>query len=267
MISEIITENRLERCHYAEPYAGGCGLALTMLFRGFAHEIYINDLDISIWSFWDSVLNKTEELVSLIESTDVTVHEWRNQVRIHKDRSSASPLELGFATFFLNRTNRSGVIKKAGVIGGLKQDGKYKIDCRFNKKALIDKIRRIAKYKHRIHLYNLDAIDFIDETKKLLPKNSLYCIDPPYYVKGSSLYTDFYTHDDHIQLAAHLKKLKRNWLLTYDNSEAISKIYTSMKQFNFHLNYSVETKRIGTELLIPSPGLLIPQDLNIYEVA
>lgn len=267
MVSEIIKENGLAPCHYAEPYAGGCGLALSMLFRGFAHEIYINDLDYAIWSFWDSVLNRTKELIRLIEKTQITVDEWRRQVEIHSNGKSAPVLMAGFATFFLNRTNRSGVIKNAGVIGGLEQKGNYKIDCRFNRQALIQKIERIQKYRHRIHLYNLDAIEFIEITKKTLPKNSIYCIDPPYYHKGSSLYTNFYNHEDHIQLAKVLSKLKNHWLLTYDNSIAITEMYPRYNHFNFDLNYSVATKRKGTELLIPSKSLLLPQSLNIQEVA
>lgn len=267
MVSKIITENNIGPCSYAEPYAGGCGLALSLLYRGFAHEIHINDIDVAIWSFWDSVLNRTEEIVSMIEETEVNVDQWKRQVEIHKNRESTSALELGFATFFLNRTNRSGVIKRAGVIGGLEQRGDYKIDCRYNKKTLIEKIRRIQKYKHRIHLYNMDAIHFINATKSILPKNTLYCVDPPYYVKGSSLYTDFYGHQDHVQLAAALKKLKKHWILTYDNSEEITKLYTGHRHFNFNLQYSVAVKRVGTELLIPSRGLLLPEELNIEEVA
>ncbi len=67
--------------------------------------------------------------------------------------------------FFLNRTNISGVIK-GGIIGGYKQLGKYKIDARFNKSDLIDRIHKIASFKHRIVVSNLDGLAFINIMNK-----------------------------------------------------------------------------------------------------
>lgn len=262
MISEIIKANGLERGHYAEPYAGGCGLALNLMLKGFVHEIHLNDLDKSIWSFWHSILNNTDEFISMIESTPITVDEWRRQRAVLKDGRS-SKLRRGFAAFFINRTSRSGIIAKSGVIGGLDQKGKYKIDCRFNKQGLIDKIKRIGKYRHRIHLYNQDAVDFIRDADKSLPENSFFCVDPPYYVKGSVLYTNFYEPQDHKNIAETLLALERPWVLTYDNSETIQKLYRSRRQFHFHLNYSAAKKRLGTELLIVGKGVRIPKELEL----
>jgi len=255
MMSTLIHENGLDRGHYAEPYAGGCGLALSLLFRSVVHEIHVNDIDRGIWSFWHSVLNDSDNFIDMMMTTPVTLDEWHRQRDIYNEKTPSTVLEMGFALFFLNRTNRSGIIRNASVIGGKKQDGAYKIDCRFNKVALADKIRRIQKYKHRIHLYNLDAIDFIQHTNEVLPERSLYCIDPPYYMKGSTLYTNFYEHADHEMLARAIEALDRPWVLTYDNADEIRKMYERFEQYLFSLNYSVAVKRKGTELFVASPGL------------
>ncbi|MBT6257109.1 MAG: DNA adenine methylase, partial [Alphaproteobacteria bacterium] len=170
--------------------------------------------------------------------------------------------DVGFATFFLNRTNRSGIIKNAGVIGGKNQDGNYKVDCRFNKVDLINRIKRVAKYKNRIHLTNQDAIDFMSKDEKRLPKETFFCIDPPYVNKGSSLYTNFYEKGDHAKIADAIMELKHPWILTYDNADEIKKLYMARRQFEFHLNYSVNTKRVGTEMLVASKGLQIPNDFK-----
>lgn len=69
-------------------------------------------------------------------------------------------LTIGFSTFFLNRTNRSGILK-GGVIGGKNQEGQWKLDARYNKSDLISRIQKISKNRERIDLYNMDAIDFI----------------------------------------------------------------------------------------------------------
>lgn len=261
MVSSIIKINNLDKGHYAEPYAGGCGLALSLLFKGVVHDIHLNDLDRSVWAFWDSVLNKTEKFIEKMYETDVTIDEWHLQRKI-QSKKRASKFDLGFSTFFLNRTNRSGIIIKAGVIGGLKQDGDYKLDCRFNKDALAEKIRRIAKYKHRIHLYNLDAIDFIELATKFLPKKSIFCIDPPYYDKGSTLYTNFYEPEDHEELSEVIINIQHPWLLTYDNVPEIEKLYKKRRQFKFNLNYTASIKRVGTEIIVFGKRMKVPQELS-----
>jgi DNA adenine methylase len=267
MVSKIIQANNLEKGHYAEPYAGGCGLALSLMFKGYVHEIHLNDLDRSISSFWDAIVNQTDRFVDKIIETPVTMDEWYKQRAIQENKELVDSFDLGFSTFFLNRTNRSGIILKAGVIGGFKQEGEYKLDCRFNKEGLISKIKRIEKYKHRIHLYNLDAIDFINQIHKELPLNSFYCIDPPYYVKGSTLYTSFYKPEDHQILSKVILELSRPWILTYDNSPEIQKLYRRNRQYRFNLNYTAAHKRIGTELLVVSKKLKIPDTINLMDAA
>ncbi|MEW2639883.1 DNA adenine methylase, partial [Vibrio cholerae] len=60
MVSDIIGANNLRSAHYVEPYAGGAGLALSLLFNKVVPHIHLNDLDLSIWAFWYSILNHTE---------------------------------------------------------------------------------------------------------------------------------------------------------------------------------------------------------------
>ncbi|MBB4952739.1 DNA adenine methylase [Agrobacterium vitis] len=264
-MSKIFKANKLQQYHYAEPYAGGCGLALSLLFSGYVSDIHVNDIDPSIWSFWYSVLNHTEELVRLVEFTDVSVQEWHRQKAIQIVEDLGDPLALGFSAFFLNRTNRSGIITGAGVIGGLQQVGNYKIDCRFNKDDLIRRIRRISKYRSRIHLTRKDAVEFMGQSQSM-SEDTFFCIDPPYFNKGSSLYTSFYVPDDHEVVAGAVMKLTHPWVVTYDNAEQIRALYRQRRQFIFDINYSVQTKRVGTELLIASKGLRLPSEITERQV-
>ena len=265
-VSRIIRGNKLERGHYAEPYAGGCGLALSLLYGGFVSDIHVNDIDRSIWAFWATVLNDTEDFIKLMEKTPVTLKEWRRQRRILKEADPADTMGLAFAAFFMNRTNRSGIIKNAGVIGGLKQNGDYAIDCRFNKEELARRIRRVRKYKNRINLHRKDALKFIDHVEKNLPDKTFLCIDPPYFHKGSSLYTSFYKRKDHEKVADRILKLKNPWVLTYDYCEEIRALYSDRRQYQFSLTYSAQVKRLGTEILIASKGLRIPDDFKASQV-
>ncbi|MCI3878795.1 DNA adenine methylase [Acinetobacter higginsii] len=262
MVSTFINDNNLNSYHYVEPYAGGAGLALSLLFKNYVSHIHLNDLDLSIWSFWHSILFKTDDFIGLINSTEITINEWHKQKYIQTIKNDVDTLTLGFSTFFLNRTNRSGIIQKAGVIGGLEQKSKYPLDCRFNKKSLISKIEKIAQYKEFIHLYNMDAINFIGEIEEKV-ENRFFCIDPPYFKKGQSLYTNFYSPDDHEILSEVIKKIEGKWILTYDNTIEIKKLYSSLPQYNFNLNYTAAEKRKGTELLITCPNFIISHSLNL----
>jgi DNA adenine methylase len=267
MVSKIIIDNNLEDGDYAEPYAGGAGLALSLLYNDHVSNIHLNDLDRSIWCFWDAILNNTEQFIEKIRTTEITMDEWKWQRHIQQNKNDFNNFDLAFSSFFLNRTNRSGIILKAGVIGGLKQDGKYKLDCRFNKEGLIDRITRVSEYKHRIKLYNLDAIDFIKKSDDILPAKSIFCIDPPYYMKGSTLYTNFYNPEDHQQLATLIMGLDHPWILTYDDAKEIQDLYPAHPQYKFNLNYSAAKKRKGTELLITSKDIGICPTLELDDAA
>lgn len=265
LTSNIMRLNGLERGHYAEPFAGGCGLALSLLYSGLVAEIHINDLDPAIWSFWHSVLNDTDALVAKVQETPVTIDEWMRQREINRNAVADNSLELGFSAFFLNRTNRSGIIKGGGVIGGLDQTGNYKIDCRFNVDDLVKRMRRVARYQDRIHLTNQDAVEFLRDCSNL-PKNSLLFIDPPYFKKGPGLYTSFYKPEDHAILADNVLDLNSPWIVTYDDVSQIRDLYRDRRQFCFDINYSLQEKRTGTELLIASKGLRMPESARDRQV-
>lgn len=257
----LLKMNGLDRGHYAEPFAGGCGLALALLYGGHVAEIHINDLDPAVHAFWHSVLHDTQAFVELIRTAPMTITEWERQRDINRRQDSNNILELGFSAFFLNRTNRSGIIKGAGVIGGLDQSGNYKMDCRYNIDDLVRRVQRVRRYSDRITLTNHDALDFLLKCKSL-PCRSMLFIDPPYFKKGPGLYTSFYKPDDHAELAERVIATSVPWVVTYDDTPQIRQLYRERRQFSFDVKYTLQDKRIGTELLIASKGLRLPSELR-----
>ncbi|MCD9526952.1 DNA adenine methylase [Photobacterium carnosum] len=253
-VLETLKLNNLEGGTYVEPFAGGCAIAWYLLLEKHVKKVWINDLDPAIHAFWYSVLNHTDELCQLIIDTDVTINEWHNQREIYRTNKENS-LQLAFATFFLNRTNRSGIIK-AGVIGGLKQNGNYLLDCRYNKENLISKIRAIAGRKNDIILINADATQFISEFLPCIDGPCLVNIDPPYYEKGKGLYQNFFIHEDHYRLYNSIKNIKHPWIVTYDDTPEICGIYAEFEPQSFGLTYTAQTKRKGSEVIIHKPDIL-----------
>lgn len=257
-IKNIFRHNMLCDGTYVEPYAGGSAVALALLLEGFAWNIVINDIDERVYAFWWSVLNDTENLSRMIFDTDVNMETWEHQKEIHQSTNEYSLIEIGFATFFLNRTNRSGILQ-AGVIGGKKQTGPYKINARYNKKDLCNRISLIAQYKNRIQLFNIDAIALIDILAGKLSEKSLFYFDPPYFNKGKMLYRNSYDLDDHKMIAKKIKSLDTPWVVTYDNVSEIRDLYAGEKQIEFDIAYSAHKERLrGAEVMFYSKSLLLP---------
>ena len=245
-IKALFKENpSIMGCHYIEPYAGGAGVALSLLLDGYASKITINDFDRSIYAFWHSVVKDSEAFCKKINDTYIDIDTWKLQKEIQNNKAKADLFTLGFSTFYLNRTNVSGVIK-GGLIGGYHQSGEYKINARFNKTALIEKIRAIAEHKDKITVTKKDALAVI----RTAPKDSFVYFDPPYVEKANGLYMNFYTTKDHEKIA---KKIIENavgfrWLLSYDSNDLIKELYKSYEdnRLSWGLNYG-SSNRKGTE--------------------
>jgi len=258
---ELFKQNRLYDCIYFEPYAGGAGVALSLLFNQYAQKIVINDFDLSIYALWFSIVNKTEKLCELISKTKIDINTWKEMKEINKTEKE-NILKLGFSTLFLNRTNRSGIIN-AGVIGGLDQKGTWKIDARFNKEKIIERIHRIAKYKHSIEVHNMDAIELIKTHKLIQGENSFIYLDPPYYKKGKDLYLNYYNDDDHKNVLNCLENVSpKKWVVTYDNIEYIKQLYKRYRVRDYSLSYCAYNYKNGSEIAIYSDSLIIPEKIT-----
>lgn len=258
-LAQICIDNNINN-HYIEPYAGGASVALFLLFEGYVNEITINDKDRAIYAFWHSVLNDTDNLCRLIEETDITVSEWREQKKIQDNKESAELLELGFSTLYMNRTNRSGIIN-GGMIGGASQNSKYSISCRFNKVNIIQRIRSIAERKEDIHLYCMDALDLIDYIERTqIDNNTLFYFDPPYYLKASSLYLNHYEYNNHLLVSERIKKIKNvKWIVSYDNVPEIKNLYEEFEKKEYSFKHTAYVIREGKEILFFSPTLKQPE--------
>lgn len=249
-IAELLRYNQISGGWYVEPYAGGCGAALFLLAQGYVDRIVINDADPVIYSFWKAVTEQNGELIAKIRTTQVSIETWHTQREVLRSASNHSLLDVAFAAFFLNRTNRSGILA-GGVIGGKNQNGTWKLDARYNTENLIERIRTIGTLSKRIDVYGLDALEMLDIIEPQLPPKSLIYLDPPYYQKGAQLYRNFYNPEDHAAIALRIAKIKAPVIVTYDKTKEISDLYSDFQQVEFSLKYSTHHARPeATELLI-----------------
>ena len=262
-VRAVLHKNALRDADYVEPYAGGAAIGLSLLINGDVARIHINDLDRSVHAFWYSVLNSTEQLCRRISSAKLSIDEWHRQRWIQKHKDEVSLLDLGFSTFFLNRTNRSGIISSGGVIGGVEQTGRWKLDARFSREALIARVEAIVAYRQQIVLYNHDAALLLPVLLKKLPATSLLYLDPPYYKKGTRrLYANTYTHADHVKVAEILHGARRPWLVSYDDVQEVRALYRQHRYRRYRLAYTARVRHEGEEIIFFSDELMLPKVQN-----
>lgn len=241
-----------------EPYAGGAGVALELLYDGVVTDVHINDADPAIRDFWLTATRHSQKLIRMVESEPVTIDAWHHWREVMLGQCKATLIERGFATLFLNRTNRSGILK-GGVIGGKSQSGDYKLDARYKPEVLVGRLNLLAKHAKNIHVYGEDALNLLSRCADILPQRSLIYLDPPYYVKGQGLYRNFYTHEDHMAIAQLIQSsdFKLPWLVSYDDVPQIRTLYADSTGRGYGLNYTAQKRYIGSEVMFFGPSLVL----------
>lgn len=265
-LSQVLYKNEIKDGVYVEAFAGGAGAALNLLLSEKVSTIILNDLDPNVYKFWHSILTKTTRFIDLIRESPIRISEWRKQKDILNSNSSIhSDLRMGFAFFYLNRCNRSGIMS-SGPIGGYSQNSEWKINARFRKRGLIERIKAIAERKEQIKLFNEDANDFILKIKKdnrIKTNKTLMYFDPPYYQNGRDLYKLYFNDEDHKKLSKSLKNLNRYyWVMSYDKVPFISNMYDNFSQKIWAKNYFANKASIGKELIIHSERCIVPRSLK-----
>ncbi|OWT75439.1 MULTISPECIES: DNA adenine methylase [unclassified Achromobacter] len=253
-LAELLRHNKLSGGQYVEPYAGGAGAAIFLLSRGYVDSIVLNDADPAVHTFWKVITQDSKVFIEMVEATPVTMESWYVAKEVLACPEQHSDLAIAFSTFFLNRTNRSGILS-AGVIGGKQQTGNYKLDARYQKADLVARLKQIGALAGRIEINGLDAMEFVGSLRPS-PKTLVY-LDPPYYEKGSCLYRNFYEPEDHQAIAERVGQLDIPWLVTYDNCPPIRDLYAQHHSAEFSMVYSTSLQRpVGSEIMFFS-GLSI----------
>ena len=267
-LARTIEVNGLSGCSYFEPFAGGAGAALHLLRKGVVSELHLNDLDPHITSFWRAVLDEPDRFADAVLSVPLSIEEWKRQHQIYLLGDLGKPFELGFATFYLNRCNRSGIILGAAPIGGYEQAGQWKMDARFYRESLANRILAIGRRRDEIHVTNMDALDFL---AKRSPRRddrhpSFTYLDPPYYSNGSRLYINFYDDRDHVALSRYiLTQCHLYWVMSYDDTDFIRNLYSPSQISSLSLKYSLQRRRIAQEILVSPSHVMLATSVCVLD--
>lgn len=259
LLGDVIELNFGTAGTYCEPFAGGAGAATLLLGQGRIESLHLNDADPRVFHAWETMLRQTDRFLERLDTVPLTMNEWWRHKEVIEDIRSHDAFDIGFATFYLNRTNRSGILQKAGPIGGYAQEGKWGIDARFNRVGLRKRIEFLSKKSDCISLSNLDAIEFLKKPNFDLG-STFFFVDPPYVVAGSRLYYNSMDEEKHRKLSEILEASPFSWLLTYDDHDLIRQLYTSYAVDSLPIRYALQRKRLESEVLIKSADIRLPAE-------
>ena len=253
--------------HYMEPFAGGAAVALRLLYEGRVSSVTIGDSDPAVAAFWRCAIHYSDELIERVNECQVNIDVWHTQYQTLTNPNRADDLDLGFATFFLNRTNRSGILR-ARPIGGLRQDGQWHLDCRFNKDDLVQRLRRIAAHAAQIDIFEGEAIDLLSRVDEAPRRSTFVYVDPPYLTRSSGLYLDEMSFDEHKQIAQLLRGEFPYWMASYDIDDRVkSELYPESPILTFALRHCASSNHFGTEQIAFSDACVLDDEISYPKAA
>ena len=261
-VSDVVSRTMGGSWTYVEPFAGGAGIALGLLENGVADSAVIGDIDPAVAAFWRAVFDYNDEFIELVRRSDVTIESWHENAHVLKNCSD-DVLRLGFAAFFLNRTNRSGILR-ARPIGGLEQSGSWRLDCRFNRAELVNRIRRVGQYSDRIQVYNGGAFGLLSRLMERDVRSTFVYCDPPYLTKSSGLYLDSMDFSAHLQIAEMMRSRFPHWMVSYDRDDRVGSIlYPDVRLLEFKIRHSASRSHLGSEIAALSDSCVVDADVRL----
>jgi len=238
---------------FVEPFAGGANVSLQMIARDLVDCIALYDLDPIVSGFWWTVFNRHKFLINKVREGSVSV----------KNQKINGHCTNGWKCLFLNRTSFSGILSESsGPIGGLSQESKYTVDCRFYEDTIVKRLESLWQIRDRVFDVGTQpytsTFAYFESRKKLSP--FLY-LDPPFFYKAEKLYNFYFSSKDHDEFVDQVARLTLPWLLSYDYCDetvALLKRHgLSYRILPVTYNASANSKKYKRELV--SSNLKLPR--------
>lgn len=257
---QILKCNKLDPDIIIEPFVGGASVSLYFLSKNIVKRAIMSDKDELIYAFWHTSFTNPNYLIDFVKKIKVNLYNFYKYKKISRDTKKYSEKKLAEACLFLNRTSFSGMLRsEIGPIGGKEQNSQYAINCRFNKKLLIQKFKIISSFKKQVIVLPYDWKKTIRYSNNWIKKNKefnkpLFYFDPPFYYKADKLYRYYFREEEHKNLKKAILSLKYDWVLSYDYNRKIKEIYSEYKNNNIHIKmpYSINSHatKLKKELII-----------------
>lgn len=210
--------------HFAEPFAGGANVGLTVAMENLADRVTLVELDRNVAAVWETVLNgRAQDLAQRIIDFRMS----RRGVEAVLARRCNSSLSRAFATIVKNRARRGGIMTEQASLLRRGENDKG-VRSRWYPETLRRRIQAISGHSDRITFLHRDGLKFIRSHSD--DARFAFFIDPPYTVVGERLYEQ--SEVDHQKLFKAASAIKGTFLITCDNSPEIRLL---VKEFGFEM--------------------------------
>ena len=212
---------------YYEPFFGGGSVGLFVEQKYKPSIVKVNDINKLVYYFWINAKNNNEVFVNELIQYKDSVKDGKKlfyECRTKINNNLASDYDLAISMFILNRISFSGLFESGGYSNN-------SFEKRFTYNSII-KIKQVHDIIANFNFTNKDFVD-IDYTGS---ENTFTYLDPPYYQnKDASLYGksgELHKKFSHEKLKEFYSNHKGKFLISYDNSPYIKKLY---KDYNIYV--------------------------------
>ncbi len=197
----------------AEPFAGGAIVALSALYENRVRKVTLVEKDEDVAAVWNVMLyGDGLRLASEILHFDLTPESVKKVLSTQPN----DEFERAFSTIVRNRVQHGGILAPGASLLKQGENGKG-IRSRWYPNTLRKRIEAIVYNQEDISFLKGDGIEFIRYNAHR--QDTAFFIDPPYTVAGRRLYR--YSEIDHRELFRVTKRVRGDFLMTYDNAQEI----------------------------------------------
>lgn len=236
-----------EFSEFREPMVGGASIffALKQIFPD--RKFWINDLNSELYLFWKFSKENVEQIMCEIKRVKSEIKDGKELYLKTINDKELTEFQRAVRFFILNRITFSGLAESGGY-------SEQAFKTRFTDSS-IERLRQASQILQSTKITNQDY-------EKVILKEGhdvFIFLDPPYlsksksklYGKDGKLHLNF----DHERFAEVMKKCNHKFLITYDDSPEVRKLFSFANIYEWELqygmnNYKQEKALKGKELFI-----------------
>jgi DNA adenine methylase len=219
-LSQIIPHVPLGVAEYREPFVGGGSVFIEVrkIFGSRIDRYWINDLNHDLFCFWKYARDDIERLVEQVSEIKCKYADGKALFTYFTNKDlKLTEFDRAVRFFVLNRITFSGTVDS----GGYSQQA---FERRFTDSS-IDRLQLLSPSLAAVQITNEDY-----ERSLLQAGQEVFIfLDPPYFsAKKSRLYGvrgALHTSFDHERFANKMRQCSHRWLITYDDSPEIRRLF------------------------------------------
>lgn len=224
---------------YREPFLGGGSFAIEFSKRYPETPVWVNDIYLNLFCFWDQLQKNNEALHSAILSRKMKAESYEDTTGAHKELFLESRNNLGMVLDSFSRAVYFFIANKCSFSGLGESSGFSAAASRSN--FSVNNINNLPKYLPIIKnwtITNLNYTELLD-----CEETAFIFADPPYDIKSFLYGKKGKHHSDfnHYDFCEQMQDCSGNVMITYNSNEILRELYKDWNQKEWDLTYTMHS--------------------------